>query len=101
MGLLNELWYLVNLRKNYLLPTVKATGWREAKAGRKARVYDKPSTPHQRLINSGTLDEVTAAALAAISEPLNPAEIARRIKRIQQQLISSAKARTQAGRTAA
>ncbi|MES2094576.1 MAG: DDE-type integrase/transposase/recombinase [Actinomycetota bacterium] len=101
MNLLNELWHLVNLRKNHLLPTVKAIGWRETKAGRKARIYDKPATPHQRLVASGALDETTAAALDQVAEPLNPAEITRRINRIQQQLIASAKARTQAGRVAA
>ena len=101
MGLLNELWHLVNLRKNYLLPTVKAVGWRETKAGRKARIYDKPATPHQRLGTTGILDQVSAAALDAVAEPLNPAEITRRVNRIQQQLIASAKARTQAGHIAA
>lgn len=101
MGLLNELWHLVNLRRNYLLPTVKATRWRETKAGRKARPHDKPSTPHQRLVGSGVLDEVTAAAIEALLEPLNLAEITRRINHIQQQLIASARARTEARRTAA
>jgi len=46
---------------------------------------------------AGILDHDTIATLDAIAEPLNPAEITR----IQQQLIASAKARTQAGRTAA
>lgn len=101
MALLNELWHLANLRKNYLLPTVKAVGWRATKAGRKARVYDKPASPYQRLVASGALDDDTIAKLDTTAEPLNPAEITRRINRIQQQLIASAKARTQAGRTAA
>ena len=99
--MLKELWHLVNLRKNQLLPTVKAIGWRETKAGRNARIYDKPATPHQRLIASGILDETAAATLDAIADPLNPAEITRRVNRIQQQLIASAKARTQAGHIAA
>lgn len=101
MDLLNQLWHLVNLRKNHILPTIKAVGWRETKAGRKARVYDKPTTPHQRLTASDTLDEATAATLEQVNQSLNPAEIARRINRIQEQLIAAAKARTQAGRTAA
>ena len=101
MGLLNQLWHLANLRKNYLLPTVKAVGWRETKAGRKARIYDKPATPYQRLAAANTFDTDRIAKLDAIADPLNPAEITRRINRIQQQLIASAKTRTQAGRTAA
>lgn len=69
MELLNELWHLVNLRKNYLLPTVKAVGWRETKAGRKARIYDKPATPQQRLLAYGTLDRDDIAELDAVAKP--------------------------------
>jgi hypothetical protein len=100
MDLLNQLWHLVNLRKNYLLPTKKAIDWRQTKAGRKARVYDKPATPYQRLKASAILTPGDIEALDAICDPLNPAEITRRINRIQQQLITSAKARTLQGRQA-
>jgi transposase InsO family protein len=101
MGLLNQLWWLVNLRKNYLLPTKKAVGWRETKAGRKARVYDKPATPYARLKRSGLLDEGAIEVLDAVCQPLNPAEITRRINNIQRQLVTAAKTRTQAHRPAA
>jgi transposase InsO family protein len=100
LDLLNQLWHLVNLRKNYLLPTKKAIGWRQTKAGRKARVYDKPATPYQRLKTSGVLSDSDIDTLDAICEPLNPAEITRRINRIQHQLIAHARTRTQQGRQA-
>lgn len=101
MRLLNELWKLVGWRKNYLLPCVKAVDWKHTPAGRKTRVYDAPRTPYQRLLDAGVLDERTRQKLAAEYERLNPAQITRRINKIQQQLIELAAARTQAARPAA
>lgn len=101
MRLLNELWKLVGQRKNYLLPCVKAVGWTHTPAGRKTRVYDAPRTPYQRLLDAGVLNERTGLKLAAEHERLNPAQITRRINKIQQQLIELAAARTQAARPAA
>ncbi|MFT4228928.1 MAG: integrase, partial [Microbacterium sp.] len=92
---------LVMKRKNFLLPCVKATSWTHTSAGRKKRVYDKPRTPYQRLLDTGTLDAAAAERLAAEHEKLNPAAITRRILRIQQQLIDLAAARTQGTRPAA
>ena len=101
MRLLNELWRYVMLRKNFLLPCVKAIGWKHTPAGRKQRVYDQPRTPYQRLLDANVLDDPTAAKLATIHENLNPAQITRKINMLQQQLIQLAAARTQADRTAA
>ncbi|XPP26032.1 MAG: integrase [Leucobacter sp.] len=100
MRLLNELWQLVMLRKNHLLPCVKASGWKHTPAGRKQRVYDKPRTPYQRLLDAKVLDAKTAARLAQIHEGLNPAKITRRINKIQLELIQLAAARTQANHSA-
>jgi transposase InsO family protein len=101
MQLLNELWQLVMLRKNHLLPCVKASGWKHTPAGRKQRVYDKPRTPYQRLIDAKVLDTKTTARLARTHESLNPAKITRRINKIQQELIQLGAARTQANRSVA
>lgn len=101
MALLNELWDLVMARKNHLLPCVKATGWATTSAGRKKRVYDKPRTPYQRLLDANVLDDKTATRLAREHAKLNPAGITRRINQIQQQLIELAAARTQSSRPAA
>lgn len=101
LELLNQLWPLVMARKNHLLPCVKATGWTTTSAGRKKRIYDKPTTPYQRLIDSGTLDPATRARLAAEHQQLNPADLARRITTIQNQLIRGAERRTQADHPAA
>lgn len=100
LDLLNELWELVNLRKNYLLPTKKATGWRETSSGRHVRVYDAPRTPYQRLLDSGILTDEQATELAAVRAELNPADLTRRINAIQTQLIDHARAKTLALRDA-
>jgi transposase InsO family protein len=92
MALLNELWDLVMKRKNHLLPCVKATGWTETSAGRKKRVYDKPKTPYQRLLDAGILDDDARATIEAEHAALNPAAITRRVNPIQQQLIGRADA---------
>ncbi|MGB4835605.1 MAG: integrase [Nostocoides sp.] len=101
MTLLNELWALVMARKNHLLPCVKAVDWTHTTAGRKKRVYDKPRTPYQRLLDAGVLDETTRTRLEREHAKLNPARITRRINQIQQQLIELASARTQGTRPAA
>lgn len=101
LTLLNELWDLVMARKNHLLPCVKATGWTHTNSGRKKRVYDKPRTPYQRLLDAGALDDKTRTRLEREHSKLNPARITRRINQIQQQLIQLASARTQSTRPAA
>lgn len=101
LQLLNQLWPLVMARKNHLLPCVKAIGWTTTSAGRRKRVYDKPKTPYQRLVDSGVLDPATRARLAAEHDRLNPADLARRITDIQNQLIRLAERRTQPDQPAA
>ncbi|WP_130865088.1 integrase catalytic domain-containing protein [Acidipropionibacterium timonense] len=101
LQLLNQLWPLVMARKNHLLPCVKAIGWTTTSAGRKKRVYDKPKTPYQRLVDSRVLDPATRARLAAEHDRLTPADLARRITDIQNQLIRLAERRTQTDQPAA
>ena len=101
LALLNELWDLVMARKNQLLPCVKAIAWTHTASGRKKRVYDKPRTPYQRLLDADLLDLKTRTRLEREHAKLNPARITRRINQIQQQLIELASARTQGTRPAA
>jgi len=100
MALLNELWTLVNQRKNYLLPMKKAVGWNKRSSGRTRRVYDRhdrPRTAYQRLLDTGILDPAAARELQAIPDGLNPAEITRRIGDIQNKLITRVKLRAGTG----
>lgn len=101
LTLLDQLWELVALKKNYLLPTKKATGWTTTKAGRSRRTYDTPKTPYQRLLDSGALTPSQAEELTWVHDHLNPDEITRGITEIQQQLIHHATLKTQALRAAA
>lgn len=94
--LLNELYALVRVRLNMFTATTKAIDWRSNKHGKKTRVYDKPRTPYQRVIDSGIMTVEKAAEVAALFEATNPAELTRRITTIQTQLIALAKDKTAA-----
>ncbi len=65
MGLLNELWDPVMERKNHLLPCVKAVAWTQTAAGRKKRIYDKPKTPYQRLLDTWRFPDFVDTGYAA------------------------------------
>lgn len=99
MVLLNELWELVNQRKNYLLPMKKAAGWNKRNSGRTRRVYDQPRTAYLRLLDTGILDPAAATELKGIHDSLNPAEITRQINQIQTKLITRVKLRAGTGTT--
>lgn len=96
LQLLNELYDLVRIRFNMFTATTKAIGWRVNRNGKATRVYDKPRTPYQRVIDSDVLTEATRAELAAQFEATNPAELTRRIVDIQTRLIHLAAAKTDA-----
>lgn len=94
--LLNELYGYLRLRFNLFTATKKATGWVTRANGRHVRVYDKPKTPYQRVLDSGAATEVKSAELIALRKATNPAELTRQITRIQNQLITLAAAKTAA-----
>jgi hypothetical protein len=81
---------------NLFTATTKAIDWRSNKHGKKRRVYDKPRTPYQRVIDSGAMDAAKAAEFAALFEATNPAELTRKITTIQNHLINLAKDKTNA-----
>ena len=96
LQLLNELYSSVRLRLNLFTATTKAIGWRSNKHGKKTRVYDKPRTPYQRVLDSGILTAKKAAKLATVFEATNPAELTRQITAIQTRLIALATDKTTA-----
>lgn len=87
---------LVQVRWNLFTATSKATGWRSNKNGKNTRVYDKPRTPYQRVLDTGIMTADTAARYAALFEAANPAEVTRQITRIQTRLIALARDKTAA-----
>jgi hypothetical protein len=50
---INKQYLLARGRTNLSTAATKATEWRSNKPGKKARVYDTPSTPYQRVTGSG------------------------------------------------
>ena len=93
LALLNQLWALVMARKNPAA-CVKATGWTQTSAGRKKRIYDKPRTPYQRLLDTGVPRRHHPGPARTEHATLNPARFTTRINHIQTQLIDLAKNRT-------
>ena len=96
MQLLNELYQLVRVRLNLFTATTKAIGWRSNKHGKKTRVYDKPCTPYQRVIDSGILTAEKAEEFITLFQVTNPAELTRKIIVIQTRLIALASDKTNA-----
>lgn len=94
-AVLNRLWRLVDDRLNYLTPTKKPLGYGSDRNGRRSRLYDKPTTPLDRLLAASVLAPAQAAELVAYRESLNPAAIAREIADLQAVLIKLAKAKTE------
>lgn len=96
LQLLNELYPLVRVRLNMFTATTKAIGWRSNKHGKKARVYDKPHTPYQRVLGSGIVTTDSVAEFQVLFNDTNPAELTRQITAIQTRLIALAKDKTNA-----
>lgn len=96
LQLLNESYRLVRVQLNMFSATTKAVHWRSNKHGKKTRVYDKPRTPYQRVLDSRVLAQERATELAQLFEDTNPAELTRRITAIQTRLFSLAKDKTEA-----
>ncbi|WP_427129139.1 integrase catalytic domain-containing protein [Pseudarthrobacter sp. S9] len=96
LRLLNELYPLVRVRLNMFTATTKAIGWRSNRNGRKTRIYDRPRTPYQRVMDSAVLTPERASEFARLFNDTNPAELTRAITAIQHKLIALAKDKTNA-----
>jgi transposase InsO family protein len=96
LQLLNELYELVRIRLNMFTATTKAIGWRSNRNGKNTRVYDRPRTPYQRVLDAGVPATAAATSLAVTFHTVNPAELTRRIVAIQTRLITLAAAKTAA-----
>jgi Integrase core domain len=83
---LNRLWRLVDDRLNFLTPTKKPVEWGSDRNGRRKRIYDRPSTPLDRLLAAGVLTEAQEGELLAYRDTLNPAAIGRQIAAVQAHL---------------
>lgn len=96
MRALNRLWRLVDDRLNFLTPTKKPVEWGSDRNGRRKRIYDKPSTPLDRLLAAGVLTHTQQAELLGYRDTLNPAGIGRQIASTQAHLRDLADDKTNA-----
>ena len=96
LALLNELWPLVSMRLNFFTPTKKPVGYATTADGRRRRLYDKPRTPWQRVLESGLLSKTQARTVQARIADVNPADLTRRINQIQLRLIELSRSKTEA-----
>lgn len=92
---LKRLWRLVNDRLNYLTPTKKPGRYGSDRTGRRTRIYDKPTTPLDRLLAADVLAPAQAAELLAYRDSLNPAAIGREIADLQAVLLKLAEDTTE------
>ncbi len=94
LALLRELWKLVNDRLNFFTPTKKPLGWSTDTVGRRKRLYDKPRSPYQRLLDAGVLSPVQESELATYKAAIRPVALHRRITEIQHELTRLAAGKT-------
>jgi len=85
LRVLKELSGLLSLYVNFFQPSVKLKEKRQ-KGGRVRRVYDEPKTPFERVLEHPRVSEVLKAELQRKYEGLNPADLRRKILRLQQEL---------------
>ena len=85
MRLLNELYGVLRLSKNFCLPTIRLAG-KERVGDRIKRTYDKARTPYQRLLESKQVPEANKEELNTIYESLNPAALSRQIAELRGRL---------------
>jgi Integrase core domain len=85
LRLLNEIYGVLRLYKNFFLPTIKLVSKTRVE-GRIKRVYDTPRTPYQRVMESTQIDRKTKRQLRSLYETLNPAELHRRLEGLRERL---------------
>ena len=92
LRLLNQIYAVLRLYKNFCLPTIKLKS-KTRVGGRIQRQYDEPATPYQRLMKSKQIPRKVKAELRSVYESLNPAELHRQLTALCQQLeeVSAAK----------
>jgi hypothetical protein len=85
LRLLNEIYGVLRLYKNFFLPTIKLASKIRVE-GRIKRTYEAPLTPYQRVMDSQQTDRKTKQQLRRTYEMLNPAELHRRLEELREQL---------------
>ena len=85
LRLLNEIYTVLRLYKNFFLPTIRLKS-KTRVDGRIKRKYDQPCTPYQRVMKSRQVNRKTKRQLKSVYEGLNPAELYRQLTELRVQL---------------
>jgi len=85
--LLNQLYLVLKDYVNFFLPSQKLKS-KTREGSRVRKSYHPAQTPYQRLLASGRLSRDQKAELKKHAESLNPAELRRRIVRLQEKLLA-------------
>jgi len=89
LAILNELYDVLRLYGNFFLPQAKLM--EKVREGSKVtKRYDEPKTPYRRLLESPDVDDITRKKLKRQYTRLNPAELKRRILKLQDRLYKTA-----------
>ncbi len=84
--LLNRIYQLLSDYLNFFIPTLKLV--RKVHIGSKVkRIYDKPKTPYQRVLEHPDIPEDTKTSLRSKYLTLNPADLLRKINRLTNNLL--------------
>ena len=94
LRLLNEIYGVLRLYKNFFLPTIKLAS-KTRVDGRIKRIYDVPRTPYERVMGSRQVDRKTKQELRRIYVTLNPAELHRRLEELRDRLEKTSAAKTE------
>ena len=81
----NELYEVLRVYKNFFLPSQKLI-LETREDSKVTKKYDKPKTPYLRVIESDKVEEKTKQKLKEQYDHLNPAELKRRIDKLQSKL---------------
>jgi len=85
LDVLKEIHSLLRLHTNFFMPSAKLIS--KTRDGSKVtKLYDKPMTPYRRVLARDDVDDAAKATLTAQFETLNPADLRRRIGRLQDEL---------------
>ncbi len=85
-NILNELYGHLRLYTNFFQPVMKLI--EKTRIGSKViKKYDKPRTPYQRVLESPSVPECKKQQLKEQYATLNPADLKRKITRLQQKLL--------------
>ena len=87
LKILNQIYGYLRLYTNYFQPTMKLV--RKTRTGAKVKKeYDKPRTSYQRLMECPAVSKEAKAAMKAEYETLNPAQLKRKIIKLQGRLFT-------------